>query len=369
MVLKSLLLISLSILGYLFFWPTVVDPQSWQVIENPGFSGVYSMNSLLTDAKAFDIKGVGPEDVAPNKDWVYMGLRDGRIIRYRPSDGLQEDFAHTQGRPLGLAWDESGSLIVADAYKGLLRIRDREQIEVLATESDGVPFGFTDDVDVGSDGRIYFTDASSKYSQPDYILDALEHRPNGRLLVYDPKSGEVTTLLSDLYFPNGVAVEEDAEFLLFNETWKYRVSKFWLAGPKKGQSEVVLDNLPGFPDGISRGSGGTYWLAIPSPRNPIIDSLASLPALRKVVSRLPESLWPGAKPYGGVFGIGADGQVKYNFQDPEGNTVQMITSVEEYGGKLFLGSLTEARFGKYSPKINMGFISIGNQEGSETRGF
>jgi sugar lactone lactonase YvrE len=34
-------------------------------------------------------------------------------------------------------------------------------IEVLATEADGVPFGFTNDVDIAPDGTIYFTDASS----------------------------------------------------------------------------------------------------------------------------------------------------------------------------------------------------------------
>ena len=65
----------------------------------------------------------------------------------------------------------------------------------LATEADGVPFAFTDDLDIASDGRIYFSDASSKFHQPDYILDLLEARPHGRLLRYDPSTGKTEVLL------------------------------------------------------------------------------------------------------------------------------------------------------------------------------
>ena len=38
-------------------------------------------------------------------------------------------------------------------------------------------------------------------------------------------------------------------------------------------SEIFIDNLPGFPDGISSNGGGVYWLALVSPRNALIDQL------------------------------------------------------------------------------------------------
>ena len=85
------------------------------------------------------------------------------------------------------------------AYKGLLSIDPQRAIKVLTTEADGLPFAFTDDLDIASDGTIYFSDASSRFQQPDYLLDLLEARPHGRLLAYDPASGETRVLLDGLY--------------------------------------------------------------------------------------------------------------------------------------------------------------------------
>lgn len=118
-----------------------------------------------------------PEDTAVDSQGrVYAGLADGRVVRLDAS-GKVETFVDTGGRPLGMDFDAAGNLILADAWKGLLRIDPQGKVETLATEADGVPFAFTDDLDIASDGRIYFSDASSKFHQPDYILDLLEARP------------------------------------------------------------------------------------------------------------------------------------------------------------------------------------------------
>ena len=69
-----------------------------------------------------------------------------------------------------------------------------------------MPFRFTDNLDLARDGTVYFSDASSRYGQADYMLDLLEARPHGRLLRYDPASRRTTVLLRDLYFANGVAL-------------------------------------------------------------------------------------------------------------------------------------------------------------------
>ncbi|MBE1043152.1 SMP-30/gluconolactonase/LRE family protein, partial [Escherichia coli] len=87
---------------------------------------------------------------------VYAGLADGRVVRLDAS-GKVETFVDTGGRPLGMDFDAAGNLILADAWKGLLRIDPQGKVETLATEADGVPFAFTDDLDIASDGRIYFS--------------------------------------------------------------------------------------------------------------------------------------------------------------------------------------------------------------------
>src|SRR5258708_39535742 len=132
----------------------------------------------------------------------------------------------------------------------------------ISTEADGVPFRGTNDLDVGADGTIYFTDASYKFRLPDLKADILEHQPNGRFLAYDPRTKQTRALLHDLYFANGVAVSPDQSFVLVVDTGAYRVRRYWLTGAKAGQSDIFIDNLPGFPDGISSNVRDIFWLSL-----------------------------------------------------------------------------------------------------------
>ena len=329
--------------AYLLAWPVSIDPVAWTPPAAPALDGDYAPNTYLADAERLDLpSGFGPEDVAVDSlGRIYGGLQDGRILRLTPDGSTAETFADTEGRPLGLAFDPAGNLLVADAFKGLLSIAPDGTIRVLATEAGGVPFLFTDDLDVGPDGTIYFSDASYKYDQHHYKLDLFESRANGRLLAYDPVTGATRVLLADLYFANGVAVSPDGAFVLVNETARYRVRRYWLTGSRAGTSEVFIDNLAGFPDGISSNGAGVYWVALASPRNPLIDRLGPRPFARKVVTRLPSFVQPAPERYAFVLGLDADGQVVHNLQDPAGQSIAVITSVEQVGGVLYLGSLTE----------------------------
>ncbi len=329
-------------IAYLCLWPTTMNPQVYESAKDLGFTGEFQSNSKLTEARSIFIEGSGPEDIAVDHlGFIYAGLEDGRIIRIDPETELVETYVNTQGRPLGLAWDEQDRLIVADAIKGLLRIEGENNFEVLATEADGIPFKFTDDVDVASDGKIYFTDASSKHGIHDLVFDLLEHGKNGRLLVYDPVTKKTKTLVRGLSFANGVAVSKDNDYILVCETYSYRVMQYWLRGPQQGTLEPFLSNLPGFPDGISRGQDGLFWLALVTPRDEFLDGLGGMPAIRKMLSRLPLSLLPTEKPYAGVFGVNEDGEIIYNFQDSRGDRLTAVTSVEQVSSDLWLGSLTD----------------------------
>ena len=109
---------------------------------------------------------------------------------------------------------------------------------------------------------MYFSDAAQRYNVRNYEYDAIEHNKDGRIISYDLKTGKTEVLLSGLYFANGVALSDDESYLVYNESWIQRVSKLHLNGEKKGQTEIFADNLPGIPDGVSKGSSGIFWVAI-----------------------------------------------------------------------------------------------------------
>jgi len=177
----------------------------------------------------------------------------------------------------------------------------------------------------------------------DYMLDLMEHRPNGRFLSYDPDTGSTEVLLDGLYFANGVAVSPGQSFVLVAETGRYRVLRYWLAGPKKGEFEVFVDNLPGFPNRISTGTE-FFWLAFVTPRDSAVDFAFSHPPFRKVLVRLPSRVLTPPR-YGFVLGLDLDGRVIFNLQDPSGSYAH-ITSVQEEVGMLYLGSFSEDSIGR-----------------------
>ncbi len=353
-----------AIVLYLLLWPVPISPAAWTPPLAPALTGDYQQNSRLANVQRLSLgTGYAPEDVAIDTDnRIYAGLDDGRIMRLQPDGTRPELFAHTQGRPLGMKFDASGNLIVADALKGLLSIGPDSSISVLSMQAEGVFFRCANDLDIAADGTIYFTDASSKFPLTSYKADIVEHQPNGRLLAYEPRSKTTRVVLSHLCFANGVAVSPDQSFVLVVETGKYRVHRVWLNrgptevvfvksrtwpnGPKYGKSEIFIDNLPGFPDGISSNGTGKFWLAVVTPRDATLDRLLPHPFLRKAVLRLPSFLQPAPKRYSFVLGLDATGRVVANLQDGSSQCYAQIANVVEHGGVLYFGSIGESAVGR-----------------------
>ena len=338
-----------ALLLYLLAWPTGMEPVAWTPPPAPSLTeGTYAYNEKLKGIQKLAAGvGAGPEGVnADAIGRVYAGYNDGRIIMLSPDGATFSELGDTGGRPLGITFGPNGGLIVADAKKGLLHFTGKTH--VLATEAEGMPFGFTDDADnTRLDKNIYFTDASSKFGYGKHMRDLLEHGANGRLLEYNVTTKQTRVLMSGLHFANGVAVGPDDAYVLVNETGEYRILRYWLKGEKAGTHDVFIDNLPGFPDNLSFNDRDRFWVAIVAPRDPMLDEL--LPGslyLRTVISKLPAFLQPRPRMHAFVLGIGLDGKVVANLQYAGDDAYAPITSVREYRHWLYFGSLTHPAIGR-----------------------
>ncbi|RJO78494.1 SMP-30/gluconolactonase/LRE family protein [Nocardia panacis] len=288
--------------------------------------------------------GVGPEDVVLTADGrVIAGIADGRILRIDPTDDSVTILADTGGRPLGLHVDPDGTVLICDAERGVLQLSDG-QLDVVVDSVDGAPLPFASNIIRDTDGSIYFSSSSRRYSLADYMGDLLEHSGTGRLFRRDP-SGTVETLLDGLYFANGVALAADGSCVLVAETGAYQVTRYWLTGPLAGSHDVLIDNLPGFPDNIALGSDGLIWITLPGARDPMLDRLFPLPGvLRKLVWALPERMRIKAAPTVWVLAVDLNGKIVHDLQI-EGTNFAMVTGVAERDGTLYLGSLSESAIG------------------------
>jgi len=294
----------------------------------------------LPPTRLIEINGTGPEDVVVDGDGrAVTGVEDGRILRIGPDGPVIEQIADTGGRPLGIELLPGGALLVCDARRGLLRVEPgRDEIEVLVDEVAGEKLRFCNNAAVAADGTVYFTDSSRRFGIDHWKADVLEHSGTGRLLRRDP-GGSVDVLLDGLQFANGVALAPDESFVAVAETGSYTITRLWLTGERSGSAEVFADNLPGFPDNMSTGTDGLIWVALGSPRDPVVDRLHRLhPAFRKVVWALPERLQPAPKRSVWVLGLDATGRVVHDLHGP-GDEFFMVTGVREHDGRLYLGSL------------------------------
>jgi sugar lactone lactonase YvrE len=328
-----------------------LEPVVWRAPAPPPRARRPQSDPPIPVPRLLPAGGRGPEDtLVDDRGRVLTGLADGRVQRVDPAGGAVRTLAVTGGRPLGLEWLPDGRLLICDAERGLLRLDvDRSGADpagAAAGPGDLVepeqllgPAGISlaNNAAVAADGTIYVSDSSRRFGLGDYLVDLFEHSGTGRLLRRDP-DGAVEALLDGLQFANGVALAPDESFVLVAETGGYRVLRYWLAGPRAGDHEVFAD-VPGFPDNLSTGPGGTFWVALPTRRDRRMDLLHRSPgALRRAVVALPQRLQPPPAKTTWVLGLDGDGRV---VRDLQGSTPGwwMATGVREHDGRLYLGSL------------------------------
>lgn len=73
----------------------------------------------------------------------------------------------------------------------------------------------------------------------------VEGRPSGRLLRYDPATGSTHVLARHLMFANGVALSPDQDFVVVAESFRMRLQRYNIKGPKAGTLEQFGPILPG----------------------------------------------------------------------------------------------------------------------------
>ncbi len=345
---RFLRLFIFTLLAVIAWWlllsPVPFDPQPMSMAPNPAGEAPYISNSRLSAAELVTT-GKGPEGVAFDPDGnLVTGLVDGRLVRVN-SAGEIEELGNTEGRPLGLDYDAAGNLIIADAAKGLLKLAPDGRLTVLADSYEDKKLGFVDDLTIGKDGRIWFSDASQLFPYGNDSLELFTALPSGRLFVFDPRDNSLQLVLGDLAFSNGVALAQDESFVLVNETYQARVTRLWLTGDRAGQSDVLIENLPGFPDNITEAPNGDFWIALVAPRSGFTDRLMNSTFLRKVIWRIMQ-VFPSelAQPHVWAVRVSNTGEVVDVLDDPSEH-LTMMTSVTERDGKLYLGSLIKPYVG------------------------
>ena len=252
---------------------------------------------------------VGAEHIVfDDEGRLYASMMDGnRVMRFQPDGSQPEVFAEVSAA--GLQFDADGNLLVCNTAQELLSIAPDGSTTVLSTGEVGAePVHKANSVDVAADGTIYFSDATFNLDpEEDNMVEILENPgPYGRLFAYYPETKTTRMLLDGLWFANGVAVSPDQSFVLVDELTGSRVTRYWLTGPKQGESDTFVE-LPTMPDNITTNGKDMFWVA---------------------------------GPWGYIFGLDMDGNIVHHLRvlDPSGNAYGWLTGVTEHEGMLYLAN-------------------------------
>ncbi|MDT0469402.1 SMP-30/gluconolactonase/LRE family protein [Streptomyces gibsoniae] len=319
----------------------LISPRRWTPPPAPDDAGRSPATGRFAIARRFASGGHGPEDVIFDRQGrVLAGLGDGNIIRLDLTTGTRTVLGNTGGRPLGLQLSSDGSVLVCDHDRGLLRMSADGSVDLLVDTVAGRRLTFASNVVENQDGTIWFTVSTRRWDLEHHLGDIVEHSCTGMLVRRDP-DGTVTVLHDSLKFANGLVLAPDASHLLVAESAGYRVSRYWLSGPKAGTFEPFAENLAGLPDNMSLGSDGLVWVAIAAPRNALLDKLLPLPGfLRVLLWNLPEAVRPKPTPVAWVMAFDLSGRLVHDLRTNEGN-YGFVTSVAEQRGTVVAGGLYE----------------------------
>jgi ribose transport system permease protein len=340
----------------LFLDPGRIAVGSLVDVTQPG--SVWTVNSALSGAPPIGLGRIeGAEDCALDDEGnLYCGDRRGWIWWFDGPDHLEgRVFARTGGLPLGHAWDRDGTLLVAVGGMGVYRILPDGSHELVANQvkrrwtslHDNSAIRFADDLDVAPDGSIYVSDFSTRTSPTEYMYEFLETRPNGRIIRIDT-DGHTDVVIDNHVFPNGMCTSHDGQSILVASTGLFRVDRLWIAGPKQGQLEPVLENLPGYPDNVNRASDGAYWMSFVAMRTPVSDVLMRHPGIRRRMTKeLPVDDWivPQLN-VSCVLKFTEQGEVVKVLWDRTLENYPMVTSINEHAGSLYLCGVQNNRVGR-----------------------
>jgi len=292
------------------------------------------------------IPSLGTEDVVvatsgPDTGSVFTGTEDGAIWRVSPDGARVERVATIGGRPMGIELEPDGRLLVCEADRGLVRVAPGSgSVETVLESTAGARLVLCNNAAIAADGTIWFSDSSAVHRLDHWRKDIAEATCTGRLLRLDP-DGTLTVVLDGLDFANGVVLAADESYVAVAESGACTVVRHWLTGDRAGTRDLLVPELPGYPDNLSRGSDGLIWVAIAAPRVALAERIRRGPQwVRRSSSKVPVRLQPQPTRTVRVQAYDDAGALVHDVDLPP-DGYSFVTGVREHEGRVWMGSLLE----------------------------
>ncbi len=228
-----------------------LDPAFWELFDKDAKLKVMGDGFGFTEGPVYE----------PGGTLLLSDEEKNFIYRLHP-DGSREELI-ALGDPDGNTFDKQHRLIVtASVLRAIIRLSpDMKSYEVLADKYDGQRLNSPNDVTLGPDGAIYFTDPTL-----DLVKGEKQDTPFQGVYRLDGK-GKVTLLTKELEQPNGLAFSPDGKYLYVDDTKQRNIRRYWFHKGTLSDGVVFADESVagerGVPDGIKCDMRGNVYITGP----------------------------------------------------------------------------------------------------------
>jgi gluconolactonase len=227
------------------------SPQFWDVMDPNAKLGVVGTGFGFTEGPVWDEAG-----------FLYVSDETiNKIFRLHP-DGKKEEVI-ALGDPDGNTFDRQHRLIdCASVLRAIIEVTPDGKYNVLADHYDGKKLNSPNDVIVGPDGALYFTDPTM-----DLVAGEKQEIPYQGVYRLDDK-GNVKLLTRDLTQPNGLAFSPDGRHFYVDDSEKRNIRVYDAAADGTLTNGRIFGEEPGgkgdgVPDGMKVDKNGNIFVTGP----------------------------------------------------------------------------------------------------------